>query len=368
MSEFIKKIIFYGILILGMIILANLGCGMVLKILKKKDLLVKQAYFAALPNFKDNPEDFKKIYDDYYKSVAEYVPFVEWHRKQIQTPTLNVDSLGYRIHAFDPKKINANSLKVYFFGGSTMWGTGVDDNHTIPALFNQLNPTFEVHNAGETGFNSRQSLEALINILTEGKKVDIAVFYEGFNDINKNYFRKNPYHAHAQDMLFLDRTSNRIRLIERLFYGNIKALFEFLNEDNLIESYNIYDKDCGNHQTQELAQESIKIWELAKNMVEKQGGKFILIVQPTAVTGNPNISHLKDIIKKSDYEGGIGKGYRCIFPIFQDFCTKQENRNWAFDFTHIFDGKTYYFYDVVHVSANGNQKVAVAIDSLLKTK
>ena len=45
-----------------------------------------------------------------------------------------------------------------------MWGSGVADDETIPAACNQLHPDFRVVNHGESGFTSRQSISALVNL------------------------------------------------------------------------------------------------------------------------------------------------------------------------------------------------------------
>ena len=68
------------------------------------------------------------------------------------------------------------------FGGSTVWGKGVDNEHTIPATLNALRPRFAVHNHGESAFVSRQGFERLVNAINLEEPTDVAVFYDGCND------------------------------------------------------------------------------------------------------------------------------------------------------------------------------------------
>ena len=70
----------------------------------------------------------------------------------------------------------------WFFGGSTMAGSGVDDLNTIPSLYSKLTNE-NVINFGVPGWNSRQSLNLLINLLSAGYKPSKVIFYDGINEI-----------------------------------------------------------------------------------------------------------------------------------------------------------------------------------------
>ena len=52
--------------------------------------------------------------------------------------------------------------KIWFFGGSTIWGTSVSDENTIPSLSSDLNHDFQPVNVGENLYVSGQSLNRLI--------------------------------------------------------------------------------------------------------------------------------------------------------------------------------------------------------------
>ena len=55
-----------------------------------------------------------------------------------------------------------NHTKVYFFGGSTMWGSGVDDARTNPSYFAKLSG-MHAENFGERAWVAHQSLVLFIN-------------------------------------------------------------------------------------------------------------------------------------------------------------------------------------------------------------
>lgn len=83
---------------------------------------------------------------------------------------------------------------VAFFGGSTVEGTGVIDDETIPSWFSKiLNASssawtlYRVTNYGMSGYTHTQALLKLILLLREGKRFDHVIFYDGANDIENAY-------------------------------------------------------------------------------------------------------------------------------------------------------------------------------------
>jgi len=76
---------------------------------------------------------------------------------------------------------------LFLFGGSTMWGTGSRDAHTIPAILARelalAGKPVEVTNFGEAGYVSTQELIAWMLELRAGNVPDIVVFYDGVNDV-----------------------------------------------------------------------------------------------------------------------------------------------------------------------------------------
>jgi hypothetical protein len=82
------------------------------------------------------------------------------------------------------------AAKVFFFGGSTMWGVGQRDDHTIPAEAARRLQTLagpgariEVTNYGETGYIETQGMLELMLALRAGARPDVVVFYDGINDV-----------------------------------------------------------------------------------------------------------------------------------------------------------------------------------------
>jgi lysophospholipase L1-like esterase len=77
--------------------------------------------------------------------------------------------------------------KLWIFGGSTVYGTGVPDGSTLPSYLAQdLNRAGDVcalvFNFGVEGYVSTQELMLLTEQLKAGGRPDIVVFYDGVND------------------------------------------------------------------------------------------------------------------------------------------------------------------------------------------
>src|SRR5262249_12276351 len=121
---------------------------------------------------------------------SRYHSYVIWRRAPFTGMTINIDEDGLRR---TPGAVcRSDSYKIFAFGGSTMWGTGSPDWGTLPAY---LQTAFEnldkrpicVVNFGESAFVSTQSVITLEARLQLGDVPDLAIFYDGVNDIFAAY-------------------------------------------------------------------------------------------------------------------------------------------------------------------------------------
>ena len=117
-------------------------------------------------------------------------PYVYWRRPAYDTPTVHVSKEGIR-RTVQPYGPDAKT-RIFLFGGSTMWGTGVRDEHTIASLFAQRLAQlgwsdFHVVNYGESAYVATQSLLTLLLELRAGNIPDIVVFYEGINEVASSH-------------------------------------------------------------------------------------------------------------------------------------------------------------------------------------
>jgi hypothetical protein len=116
----------------------------------------------------------------------DYHPYTIWRSPPFEGELLNIDQNGIR-HTPGPE-CEADSSRVFLFGGSAMWGWGAPDWGTIPAYLqaklHAVNPEpVCVVNFGEQAYVSTQSLIQLILLLDAGDIPDTVIFYDGVNEV-----------------------------------------------------------------------------------------------------------------------------------------------------------------------------------------
>ncbi|MCH8062436.1 MAG: SGNH/GDSL hydrolase family protein [Chloroflexi bacterium] len=114
-----------------------------------------------------------------------YEPYVIWKRKPYIGSLVNVDQDGNRVTHFNSDEPDA--LKIWMFGGSTIWGWGAPDFQTVPSLLSRnLNEDWGVDtvitNFGEDGYVSTQEMILFLRELQSDRTPDLVIFYDGAND------------------------------------------------------------------------------------------------------------------------------------------------------------------------------------------
>ena len=127
-------------------------------------------------------------------------PWAPAYFKELETLPSKVDfMLGYHLTDFDGRYITIADghrvsytpsdpeITVWFFGGSTLFGIGQRDDHTIPSVVARAAEAdglrIRAVNYGAAGFLNWQSLEQFEQLLSAGvPPPDLVVFYEGINE------------------------------------------------------------------------------------------------------------------------------------------------------------------------------------------
>lgn len=314
-----------------------------------------------LPNYAADFSHAQAVFADYNRIKHQYEPFVGWKTLPYNGKTTHISKDGLRTHTTQ-KEVGESKTVVRFFGGSTMWGEGSDDQHTIPALFNDLNPQYEVFNHAQLAYNSRQELDELISMYSRNEKADVVVFYDGVNDA-----------AFLCPKVIKDLPAHRLVPMyrEKLYarkYAVVKALlFEIFAEDILQviqrisappEADNaLYDCVSNPDKAEAIAEIMMKNWEMAHEIVTRRNGQFIAVLQPAAFIGNPRTDHLH-------LDKALGENLKKIYSLLRQKITER-NHPWIVDLSHTFDGNEYIFIDFCHVSPNGNAIIAREISKTL---
>ncbi|MCA9511547.1 MAG: SGNH/GDSL hydrolase family protein [Myxococcales bacterium] len=124
---------------------------------------------------------------------TRWEPYVYWVTRPFEGELIRIDERGIRrTWSPPPKSASQPPLRVFFFGGSTAWGRGARDDYTIPSLVakelaRRGGPPVRVVNFGQSGWVSTQERIALALELRRGDIPDVAVFYDGVNDVFAAY-------------------------------------------------------------------------------------------------------------------------------------------------------------------------------------
>ncbi len=126
-------------------------------------------------------------FDEFHRAVrVDWKPYVEWWQRPFRGEFVTIDERGLRP---TPGEADAGeaAIRILCFGGSTMMGMGARDEHTIPAVLarrlGELGHSVAVTNYGQLGHNSTQEAISLQQLLKTGERIDIAVFYDGINEM-----------------------------------------------------------------------------------------------------------------------------------------------------------------------------------------
>ncbi len=125
---------------------------------------------------------------------AVWSPYAYWRSASFQGRYTNVNQNGLRATWNPPTRDGADDpppMRVFTFGGSTMWCWGARDDHTIASHLSKLlyekGQRVEVTNYGQLGYTSTQEVIALLRYLQRGDVPDIVLFYDGINDVFSSY-------------------------------------------------------------------------------------------------------------------------------------------------------------------------------------
>jgi hypothetical protein len=328
---------------------------------------------AALPNYPDE-EYAAQIFKEtaLTQSRVEYVPFIEWKRQSFEGETVTIGADGDRIDDV-PDPTDPEAPSVHFYGGSTMWGEGSDDNGTIPASFALMNPQHRVFNHAEPAFVSHQGLESLIADLNEETSIDTAISYDGVNEVAVLCRSDTSAGGHLKEDAFRHRLTEGSsafslwQATKTLLFTRTQQLVDRLvreedeSEGGLPDDF--FDCDDDPVKARAVAGTLLANWQHARAIGTVEGFEFIGILQPVAYVGTPRLDHLPGLT--SDDPRQLAPQYEAVYPLVQEAIAESQ-KTWMVDLTHSFDGSRQIYIDFCHVTSDGNEIMAAAISKLIK--
>jgi hypothetical protein len=319
--------------------------------------------------------------------VSEYVPWVLWR----STPSypgdvVGVDAEGYRITpgASDSE----DAFRLFTFGGSAMWGSGVEDSCTIPAclqefLADSLERPVCVSNMGQNAFTTTQEVIELMLQLRRGNVPDYVIFYDGFNDVWAAYESGIPGVHHSYEPI-----SSRIEgrdpivqespLVQLLHTTNTWMLISSLRQRGIISSQG-GETVLRTYRTMGIDRDSLasgavdiclQNYSLVEHLADAYGFDYLAAWQPVIWCGSKRLTEGEREIYDGEFAdypaGGDSALTGLLRASYRDFRLSMPDTVHYADLTGIFDEireDVYIDHTGVHISRDGNRAVASALIS-----
>jgi len=322
----------------------------------------------------------EKHYKEFDMLETCYKDFYVWRRCDFRGQTININNGIRNTKNFSNKAEKFIKFdQVSFFGGSTMWGTGVSDDTTLPSIFASQTNSRSL-NYGESGYIAIQELLLLQNLLIEKKlkKNNLIIFYDGINEVlarcrkdynglvtaqydrinnilEKNKVEDNKYSFRK---LFLQVEMFLTAILKRINGTPSKNISNNFNQINLTD---VYDCDENKQKAEKVAKQLIHIWKMADKIIELQEDKIIKILQPVAYIGNPKIKYLS---LTSTYHSEQAKQYLVVYPLIKKIAEEQNVK--YYDLTDIYDECDDCYVDQFHVGPKAHKLLSKEIVNIIE--
>ncbi len=292
------------------------------------------------------------------QTIVRWLPYSYWTVALFDGEFINVDRQGLR---YTPLYADEAAASIYFFGGSTLWGEGARDAYTIPGqaakLLSDAGHPAIVLNYGQTGYVSTQDLILFQAQLTLGRAPDIAVFYQGFNDVFSAYTQDRsgiPYEEHQRvSDVEAGRLLRRGQPVLRLPEGDISR-----HDWSLISSADA-DADA-------IADRWFANRRLVQTLADGYGVRVLFVWQPALFAKQTLVGAEARLLEDPETSPPEFVAlYREVDRIVRQRVAADATDN-VMVLTDLFrDSEQELFYDRVHITEIGNLMVAEAIQSRL---
>jgi len=325
--------------------------------------VIEDQELAELPNYEGRRDEMYEHFRESLEVPVNYAPFVGWRRDPFEGETITINDQGNRVHPPLPEAEQATKPNVFIFGGSTIWGSGVTDDETLPAFYQKFSNLPTV-NQGETAYISGQSLASFTTLLAAQTPMDGVVFYDGVNDVQYGCRAELKVNEHGRTEVFRQRLRQRkgsrleaqefARYLNTMFLGGIQDVgVELMDiiDDNRASQREEDSLVCDNdpERARQVAETLLENWEMAHDLAQARGIEFLAVLQPVAFIGRPRLDHIAE-----ELDPQMGKQFQAVYPILRSLI-QERNYDWIVDYTRLMPGDEYIYVDFCHVSANGNE-------------
>ncbi len=317
------------------------------------------------------PEYWKEEKARWKSQYGSYEPFViwkvaPWHSKYINTDATPQGTWRRTVNAMNSGCRNRNIVEVWMFGGSTLYGTGVPDEATLPSfLSRELNSAgprcFVVKNFGVEGYVTNQEIILLMEQLKAGWRPGIVIFYDGVNDSFAGAISPGIPNAHVS-----------LANIKARVEGSVAGRIDFVRNSNTLQLVmtgvnwlrRTEPAETGIEEIGRKASATLDNYEtnlrMARILGEAYGFRVFCFWQPALVSGHKPLHRFEMKIGDND-------ATKSSFRILAEVYRKAEERS-ASSGRFVFLGDIFdtvkeplYIDKWMHLDPGGNERVARSI-------
>jgi hypothetical protein len=303
--------------------------------------------------------------DDYVRhswTKFTFRPMVNWRHPDFESKWINERS-GIR-KSYEPATHEQRPLILHFFGGSTIWGSHQRDLHTIPSEFARIAEAHgipvRVMNYGQLGYTINQEVALFSENCVGGTVPDVAVFYDGFNDI-ANVIQEDP------TLVDVPIVRRRNLMVKEVFsrdepfpllkkYSAVHWLYGYWLEPHAAKSEQYKPLHTPEEYMPRLEKWYFGNARLAQQIGSGYGARVFSFLQPHYATKKSDPRELTPELMGTQLWGRKG-GYEVVTGISQ--LLRQHLPEYMIDLTSALDDpKAPVMTDLVHHSELGAQMVA----------
>lgn len=281
-----------------------------------------------------------ELKEEFDATGTEYDPVLQWRSAPFHGRYLNVDD-GIR-RSYQPAR---SPHVVWFFGGSTLFGFGQRDEHTIASEVSRLAEAgghpIRVVNFGTTGYVNWQETMLLAQRLSAGERPDLIVFLDGANELTLARWRAEGGDGRP------DEPSN-------IFYEEIQQKVGSTSSGSSPTA----GPDVAGRRAARIYARGV---EVGRRLAASYGIPIIHIWQPSLWTKDPWSAADHRAIDALPY-GLTPEPYHETAAAASPLLPAE-----VVDLSHALDGMDEpMFYDLVHTNELGARRVAEAIEPVLR--
>ncbi|WP_420571710.1 hypothetical protein [Kordia sp.] len=323
-------------------------------------------------------EAIKEIYRELREQDMQWEPYLHYRFKAMNGKHNTIYENGHRKTANPNLKDSATAIKIFCFGGSTMYSSGSRDEHTIPSELATLihtnfpNKNVEVTNFGCHGYTRATENIQLQRELVKNNIPDIVIFYDGVNEVisaHQNNEAGTPTNAYNRKKEFKIAHSYKKRILLMIYSSNLYRFITTMQRRLFTNSAYKQLSARSDALAPSIAENYLGLVKISKSLENEYGFTVFNFVQPNIYSKKYLSETEQEYFKSHQYYENL---YKLSYEAVRKDSLMIKDTTFV-DISNVFDNteKTIYF-DFCHTGEVGNKLVANKIfphiKPLLETK